>query len=290
MKSTKAMKSIRDMIRGLTGERTPNRDTADVLRTLATLRFGLETSGLSLDAFAREHVDRGRVDSSSLAYRWARGETGMSERTALRLEERLPGIARVHAHPVFDLLREPSLTVADIERLLSRYTTPGYKSWWFGDEEERGVVAGPVRTHTPQLVERGDLEGFTVILGLVRQAEAENDVDAHIHRFADLYRAFPAAARVSWIRPFVPLLRHCVEKLQFKSFYTMFWWRVDWKLIQKQIRAAQHETVRHRCPRDPKTYAFIMPEDPISMAIEKIPEIVGNPLKRRGWAGKALRS
>jgi hypothetical protein len=164
-----------------------------------------------------------------------------------------------------------------------------HTSWWFGDEEERGVVASPLRTETSLLVQRGDLDGFTVVLGLVREAETQNDLAAHIDRFADLYRAFPGAARVSWLKPFTRLLRHCVQTIHLKSFYSALWWRVDWTIINRQIRAARHETVRHRCPRDPRTYKFILPRDPISMAIERAPEIIGSPLERRGWAAKAFR-
>ncbi|MFL6600537.1 MAG: hypothetical protein ACJ8R9_04335 [Steroidobacteraceae bacterium] len=285
------MHSIKDVIRRLTGQRAPNRDPADILRTLATLRFAIDKTGLSLDAFARQHVDRRYSGSSNLIYRWARGETSMSENMARRLDARVAGVYQIHSHPVFELLREPSLEVAEIHRLLSRYTSssPRHTSWWFGDEEERGVVASPLRTETSLLVQRGDLDGFTVILGLVREAEVQNDLTAHIDRFADLYRAFAGAARVSWLKPFRRLLRHCVQTVQFKSFHSALWWRVDWKTIDRQIRAVRHETVRHKCPRDPKTYQFILPKDPISMAIERPPEIIRSPLEKGGWAAKAFR-
>jgi hypothetical protein len=127
-------------------------------------------------------------------------------------------------------------------------------------------------------VQRGDLDGFTVILGLIREAEVRDDLRAHIERFADLYRA------VSWLEPFAKLLRYCVQTIHIKSFHSAFWWRVDWKIIDKQIRAARHETVRHKCPRDPKTYRFILP------TIGKVPETISNPLEVRGWAAKALRT
>ena len=79
------MQSMRDIIRPLTGERAPNRDPADILRTLATLRFALEKTAVGLDAFSREYVDRG-YDSSSLFYRWAGGKTSMNPDSARRLE------------------------------------------------------------------------------------------------------------------------------------------------------------------------------------------------------------
>jgi hypothetical protein len=42
------------------------------------------------------------------------------------------------------------------------------------------------RHDTSALWQRGDLDGFTVILGLVREAEAIAATGAHIHRVADL--------------------------------------------------------------------------------------------------------
>jgi hypothetical protein len=52
------MQSVVDIIRRRTGHRAPHRDPADILRTLVTLRFAIEKTGLSLDAFARRHVDQ----------------------------------------------------------------------------------------------------------------------------------------------------------------------------------------------------------------------------------------
>jgi hypothetical protein len=175
-------------------------------------------------------------------------------------------------------------------KLLRRYTPRGecLVPWWFGDEPERGIVASPIRTETSLLFQRGDLEGFTVILGFIRAAEVQNDLEARIERVADLYRAFPGAARVSWLKPFVPLLRYCVQCIHLKSLYCLLWWHVDWKTIEKQIRAAQHETIRHRCPRDPRTLRFMVPKDPVSLAMGRIPEIIENPLQVRGWAARAF--
>jgi hypothetical protein len=284
------MKSLRETLRRLTGGRAPHRDSADILRTLATLRFALNATGMSLDEFGRKHVDRSRASSANLVHRWARAKTSMRASTAKRLDKRVPGVLRVYSHPVFELLRERCPTLPRINRLLKPYRPDGYISWWFGDEQERGVVASPLRTETSLLAQRGDLEGFTVILGLLREAEVKDDLDAHISRLGDLYRAFPGAARVSWLKPFAPLLRYCVQTLSICNLYSAFWWRVDWKLIQRQTHAARHETVRHRCPRDPKTLEFILPADPVSVAIEGVPDYISNPLKKKRWAAKAVRA
>jgi hypothetical protein len=64
-------------------------------------------------------------------------------------------------------------------------------SWWFGDEYERfpelRFIPIVLREDTSALWQRGDMDGFTVILGLVREAEAIGDTDAHIRRVADRF-------------------------------------------------------------------------------------------------------
>src|SRR6202044_74851 len=92
-----------------------------------------------------------------------------------------------------------------------------------------------LRDDTSALWQRGDLDGFTVILGLVREAEAIGDTDAHIHRVADLYRAFAAVARIPWFRPHLLWLRWCVERIHRRSPISLFWWRINWSVIYSQI-------------------------------------------------------
>jgi hypothetical protein len=85
------MTSRRLVNRPIPGEKKPNRNSVGVFRTLATLRFALEKTGVGLEAFSREYVDRG-YSNSSLFYRWTHGETSMGENTARRLDAFVGGL------------------------------------------------------------------------------------------------------------------------------------------------------------------------------------------------------
>jgi hypothetical protein len=207
------MKSIRERLNELTGTRESNRDSADVLRSLVTLKYGLRATGLSPTAFGKKYVDRSIDGGSTLVRKWASGKTAAGPRSIARLEPTVPGIHALYSHPVFDLLRDREIGRRRITSLLSQFQNPigKFTPWWFGDEFARSpelrFMPIVLRDDTSTLWQRGDLDGFTVILGLVREAEAIGDTDAHIHRVVDLYRAFAAVARIPWFRPYLLLLR-----------------------------------------------------------------------------------
>lgn len=205
----------------LTGKRRGNRDAADVLRSLVTLRFVLEQTGLDLARLARQYANRIQRDDSSIVYRWARGETAMKTMSVRRLERVGPGTHALYAHPCFELLRDAPISSGRVSLILQRYTHPSLPGWWFGDEQECGVVAALSRRDSSMLVQRGDLDGFAVILGLMREAEARDHLEDHMDHAANLYRAFPAVARIAWFRPFTPLLRFCVEQVHSRSLISV---------------------------------------------------------------------
>lgn len=286
-----AMRSIAEQLNELTGTRESNRDSADVLRSLVTLKYGLRATGLSPTAFGKKYVDRSIDTGATLVRKWASGKTAAGPRSIARLESAVPGIYALYKHPVFDLLRNREIGRRRITSLLSRFQNPTGKfpPWWFGDEYTRlpelRFIPIVLRDDTSALWQRGDLDGFTVILGLVREAEAIGDTDAHIHRVADLYRAFAAVARIPWFRPYVLLLRWCVQRIHLRNPISFFWWRINWNVIYSQIRAPTFETARLRWSQDPLTGLLVEPRHPCSPAIKSPPMMIRNPLKsRRGKA------
>jgi hypothetical protein len=266
------MKSIREQLNELTGTRESNRDPADVLRSLVTLKYGLRATGLSPTAFGKKYVDRGIGGGSTLVRKWASGKTAAGPRSIARLESTVLGIHALYNHPVFDLLRDREIGRRRITSLLSRFQNPTgqFPPWWFGDEfarlPELRFIPIVLRDDTSALWQRGDLDGFTVILGLVREAEAMGDTDAHIYRVADLYRAFAAVARIPWFRPYLLLLRWCVQTIHFRNPISFFWWRVNWSVIYSQIRTPTFETARLRWRQDPQTGRLVEPRHPCSPA------------------------
>lgn len=286
------MESIREQFEKLTGARAPNRDSADILRSRVTLSYGLRATGLSPTAFGKKYVDRDLDDGSALVRKWATDITAAGRRSIARLEPAVPGILALYSHPVFDLLCDRQIGRRRIASLLSRYRNPTgqFPPGWFGDECERypelRFIPIVLRDDTSALWQRGDMDGFTVILGLVREAEAIGDTDAHINRVADLYRAFPAVARIPWFRPHLLLLRWCVERIHLRNLISLFSWQVNWSVIYSKIRTPTFETARLRWSRDPQTGRFIEPRHPCSPANKCPPRMVRNPL--RAVDGKAL--
>lgn len=280
------MRCTKDILMKLLGKRRGSRQPADLLRSLVTLRFALDKTGTDLKAFAKRYAKAAESEGPGLVYRWARGQTAMKLGSVRRIERLAPGARALFLHPVFELLRDGPISRRRVAQLLGRYAHPQL-GWWFGDEHLHGVVAGPLRSNSSALVQRGDLDGFGVILGLLREAEALDRLDDHIDHAANLYRAFPAVARIAWFQPFTRLLRFCVEAVHSRSFRSCAWWHVDWAVIDSQIRSAHHETIRHRCRRDPKSGHFIEPKDPVASVIQTMPQVVKNPLEARGWALRA---
>jgi hypothetical protein len=64
------MRSIKEIIMQLTGKRRGNRDASDILRSLVTLRFAPEQTGMDLASFAKQHAEATQHEDSSLVYRW----------------------------------------------------------------------------------------------------------------------------------------------------------------------------------------------------------------------------
>jgi hypothetical protein len=168
----------------LTGRRRGNCDASGILRSLVTVLFALEQTGMDLARFAKLHASVTQHEDCSLIYQWARGETAMKITSALRLDRVAPGTEAIYEHPSFELLRDAPISKGRVTLMLQRYAHPPLLNWWFGDEGDCGVVAGPLRRDSSILVQRGDLDGFAVILGLMCEAEARDHLEDHIRHAA----------------------------------------------------------------------------------------------------------
>jgi hypothetical protein len=210
-----------------------------------------------------------------------------------KLEAFAPGVRGVYNHPIFPLLRECPLSKSDIESHLARWKNkvPNGNYWRFFDNYERIVsrryVNATSRNDTQPLVQRGDLDGFTIILGLMRSAEAVNDAQAHIDCAADLYRAFASVARIPWVKKHRRLLKYCVQRAHLRVLLSYGYWRVNWDVLESQVKAKHHETIRSLSPRDRRTGRFVEPLDPVSpMIVEFGNKLEGDP---RPWSRREPR-
>jgi hypothetical protein len=270
--------TIIDRYDALTGTRRPRLDESTALLAGVAYSYVLQTTGLTTTKELSELIVepilaalRGEErDSSGIAYRWAAGQL-ISRKWRVRLEPHVPGLTALCDHPVFPLLKDYPITTDGANRCLSRWRGGATPYWKFDDELRREVEFRQVTTlqrdDTQSLMERGDLDGFTVILGLMRYAEAAKDSTANALCARDLYRAFPAIARVPWFKENRKLLRLCVQLVHRRDSLSCWYWGVDWDVINAQIDAEAHETIRRLCPRDP-TGRFIPPKDPVRAMVD----------------------
>lgn len=212
--------SVYDMCLRLEGRRHERVPHSESLRACVTIEYVLQKTGMTTHELGKRIVEPARVrktkseslESSGIVHRWASGRGVPSIESVKKLEAFVPGIRGVYNHPVFPLLREYPLSKSDVESYLARWKNdaPNGNYWRFFDDYERIVsrryINAPWRNATQPLVQRGDLDGFTIILGLMRAAEAVNDAQAHIDCAEDLYRAFASVARIPWFKKHRQLL------------------------------------------------------------------------------------
>jgi hypothetical protein len=240
--------SIRDNIDRLTGrERTREDDPSYELQNLVVASYALINSGLSPAELGRQFADR-KIGSTSasrsnLERKWLSGKSLPGKRKAKELEEVAPDISELRGHAVFTLMRDQPLSIKTIDKCLTRYVPAtrvvGY-SWCFPDEKERLANKTLVATMLPgdsaSLIHRRDLDGFTVILGLVRRAEALGHTDNHMQYMGDLYRSLPAVAEIPWFRKHRRLLATCIEKIHTRDWLSFVLLHARWDQIYDLTR------------------------------------------------------
>jgi hypothetical protein len=241
---------------------------AKILRTLVCINAALRRTGAEVAEFERTYI---KQRGSCLIYRWLRGEVAAREETLRKIDHALPENAKITELldlPLFAFL-DAGLTLKKVRQLLKPYETPkGHIfAWRFPNDDalrEANHFAMPlVRSDSHQLFQRGDIYGFTTIVGLLREAELKPDPVMHMLHAANMFRALPAVARTPEFRDHFDLLKECVQEAVGAFSVTLYVFDVDWEIVRRQIEAPRHEPLRERCPRDPKTLRFIVPDDPV---------------------------
>ena len=282
---------LRDAEYEFTRQRRGRRPPSESLRGLVVMAYALNRTQLTPFAFSKKFIDGrfARSAGSGLVYRWLRGERVPRRELVASISRDVPGLLELYEHPVFDLLADKPLKRARVERLLSKWRNPhDFPHWRFADDAERYVagrfVSVVVRSDSGSLVERGDLDGFAVILGLVRAAEAADSTQDHITHMRNLYRALPAVMRLPHFRPHQDLLRHCVECVHLRDDWSSCICRVRWSVIYAQASAAYHEPCRFRRILDARGGPVPEIEDPTWIAVQPPEEpLSANPLETEEW-------
>lgn len=259
---------IRDVLNYLEHLHRSHRSEPKVLQGLVWLDHVLLLTGLDLSDFARKFLDH-HSERSGLIYKWAKGTATPGKSSVRRINKKLPGSSAIYHLPLFSLLDPRPLSKKRVKKLLATYEIPERHlfPWVFPNDEElreqNHFIHTMIRDDSHALFSRGDIYGYTVIVGLVREAEAKGDVNSVMRHLPYMYRAFPAVARIPWFRNHINLLRKCVDQISYRNYVVNLTFDVNWPAINKQINAPVHETIREKCPRDPKTSRFILPEDPV---------------------------
>ncbi len=236
--------SIADQIGRLTGKKPGGHDPeVRKLRGQVVTTYALIKSGLPELQFGKKYADpvlEGRpVRRSNLEKRWVNGSGAPGPRKIKAMDADIPGVSDLNGHPLFPLLQDLPLSLKFIRHQLSRYTHDTVElgiAWRFADEAERlsteTVVPIITRNDVINLVHRCDLDGLTVILGLVREAEVMQNTHLHMHRMHHLYRSLPAVLALPWFRPHVTLLKERIERVHVRDHLSFMFLKPHWDRIE----------------------------------------------------------
>lgn len=257
-----------EIIKELQGSQKGRRSPERILQGLIWLAHAFHLSSMGPREFAAKYLGHHK-NNSTLIYKWLHGNTTPYPASVSQINKQLPGSGDIYHLPLFPLLAPRPISLGRVRKLLSIYENAGrvHYPWSFPNDTElhaqNRFVPVVARDDSVALFARGDLYGFTAIVGLVSEAEASGDAEAHWLHCANMFRALPAVARIPWIYPHYNRLRECVYAIYARNRTTQMIITVDWDIIDRQIQAPVHETIRERRPRDPKTYRFADLEDPV---------------------------
>ena len=241
-------KSISDLIAYFGGPRKQTHPHSEVLRARAALTFGMQATGMTLTQFNRKFVEPvvGGADSK-IGFKWWNGDNIPSRRSIEKIDNKVPGILSVFLHDFFLFLLDDQLSEKRIEKALSQWRSHDDRGpyWKFTDalERRKNRRIGDVehREGLQRLFERGDIPGFSVVLGLMRSAEASKNTQLHIECAKYAYRYFPTIVRIPWMKPSQHLLRYCLQHVHMRDLLSFIFIGVDWTIIKFQIGLERHE-------------------------------------------------
>lgn len=268
---------------------TPQKPTKSLdwrkLRGRVTLSFAVMSSGMDERAFAREHVYRGRTDSR-LFDKWRSDETALSRISAEGLDRSLPGTADLFSLPLFELLSAEPLGVRRIRQLLKPYRAPSTNStfgphWRLlrksGNERLASFIYAWSEEDTHSLFESNSLDGFIIILGIVRMSEAGGNEVKHRLAIQDLFRSLPVVLKLPWFRVHAELLIKLIDTLRSRFWSSVQMFDVDMEVIWGQADDPDHQPRLELRPTDPLTGRVIDIQDPILHA----EVVVGSEVRRK---------
>lgn len=256
----RANRTPAESVQSLMGRRRTRDLDARKLAGLAAVHYAISQSGLTVWQFGKRYVEKVTHRSgapknkesarSNEIYQYRNGDVTPNLSTITRIDEEIPGTLAIFTHPLFVLLEDRPISVAECHQELSPFQSriPEILAWQFPNDidlsRQHLYVASLDRCDTRTLIQRGDVNGFAVALGIAREAEARRDVEAHRLAMADLYRGVPALVRAPHLSKHRSLVFYCLQRVHIRcklSFETM---QVDWKLIRELSKRAVIEKLQ----------------------------------------------
>jgi hypothetical protein len=216
------------------------RPASEVLRSVATIAYALQSKQISLYKFGRCYVDSStnRPEGSGLAKRWAQGKIVPTQASVSALYTRIAGLEQVYCHSLFDALRDRAqpqelvLTMLGRQPLLLESSGSDLQASTVARVAEQDICA-PTHEESDELAW---LDVFTGFLWLVRAAEAYEEPAKHIEQVPYLYGIFPYVASISWLYPHYDLLEHCVRRVHQREPISYALCEVDWPVLRARTR------------------------------------------------------
>lgn len=183
------------------------------------------------------------LENSKLQFKWARGEVAATKRSACRFSA-IEGSLNVFDLEVFPLL-DTNRTPTTLKQYFNDHIFESWGSTWYFEEDAHSKLQIPLtekldlselidmvttgiglpsrpsvaRDDSEQLAVREDLNGFTAILALIREAEVKRDLIAHTQHFANLYRILPTICALPLFSAFGSELTQLVQTIQARVEY-----------------------------------------------------------------------
>lgn len=259
----KVMRDLKEM----TGAKVPRASRqwpGAILRTKVWIgSIFQDFNGAEADVEALYH---GENEFTGTIARWKKGTQVATEQTVAKMESKIPGSSTVYHWPIFNLL-DPDVNKKYLEELfiknMNHYSCHGM--WKLSDvyiNNIRHPASLPFKDNADLLFQRGDVDGFMAILMLLHEAYFNDKEELFVLFYQYALKAFPGACRHRYLRPHWKEMLLLLERLRFKSLYCAHLLMTRKDIIERQIFAEEHITLREARPRSNLDHRFIELEEP----------------------------
>lgn len=262
--------TISENISRMTGRRLNKKHHSEVLRTRIWLEQIFRTQRINRREFT--NIINPENEPTGIVLKWLKGEHTVKKNRVMRIAKTFEGSDSAYLLPMFELLKDKPYSKRTLDKLMAEYLADfgGLKCWKFPEAADNKNFALQPSTipisNTQGLIERGDVYGFAGILYLLRRAEAEKNTLLHLNYIQDAYQAFPGMCRTTPIRKRWEEALECLMIIHARVPTSLLLVRPNVDVIQKQIQAKTHITIRALRPRNKDNHRFLDLEEAFQCA------------------------